>query len=195
MNMGIIEKTKDYIINRDRFGIERKFLIVDSVPPGYFVWGIGEHAPEGFIPLCVCKKDFEVDVDSLMALPVENEEDRRKILDAALWGGDTLSGAVVTLDHLKDGGSMGWGESMDERAIEILESAIPALSKINWRKPPQKRKRNYKVELRYSGSYVFEIQAKTKEEAVEAAYREFEVTDDRELVANIDDIQIAEVSK
>ena len=47
------------------------FEIVDCVPKGYKIWGIGKNAPEGYIPLyrTVPGADNRVDRDNLKAVP------------------------------------------------------------------------------------------------------------------------------
>ena len=52
------------------------FEVVPDFPYGYIVWNIGRSnfPHEGFIPLCVADKNCHVDLSSLKALEVGNEE-------------------------------------------------------------------------------------------------------------------------
>lgn len=48
----------------------------------------------------------------------------------------------------------------------------------------------YKVNVHYEGGWLFEIEADSEDEARQIAEEQFADIDDRELVANIADIQI-----
>lgn len=51
----------------------------------------------------------------------------------------------------------------------------------------------YRVMICYSGAVYFDVEANNEEEAKRIAQRDFDETDDRELVANLNDICIDEV--
>ena len=51
----------------------------------------------------------------------------------------------------------------------------------------------YRVVICYSGAVYFDVEASNEEEAKRIAQEEFDETDDRELVANLNDIEIDEV--
>lgn len=51
----------------------------------------------------------------------------------------------------------------------------------------------YKVMICYSGAVYFDVEASNEEEAKKIAQEEFGEVDDRELVANLNDIVIDEV--
>lgn len=67
-------------------GDERVFKIVDEVPSGYIVWNIGRHNFPflEFVPLAkVFKGTYHVDVTTLKAIRVKNEETALAILKEA----------------------------------------------------------------------------------------------------------------
>lgn len=51
----------------------------------------------------------------------------------------------------------------------------------------------YRVMICYSGAVYFDVEANNEEEAKKIAQEEFDEVDDRELVANLNDIGIDEV--
>ena len=48
----------------------------------------------------------------------------------------------------------------------------------------------YDVEVRYTGCYKLEIEAESEDEATDKAYAEFAGSDDKEIVSNIDDLEV-----
>jgi len=54
-------------------GIIHTYEIVDRVPRGYFIWNIGNHAPDGFVPLCEwLEPGMTVNPDTLKAIAHEH---------------------------------------------------------------------------------------------------------------------------
>lgn len=131
MEAKIIEKTDEYIVHRSRFGDEHKFWIVDTVPVGYRIWNIGEHAPEGYIPLCLCDHDYHVDVTSLKAVRVENELDRMRILEAAGWGAESLVSAEKNYRRLL---RKKHRTHLEEHSLNKIGASLRALRNISWEK-------------------------------------------------------------
>lgn len=54
-------------------------------------------------------------------------------------------------------------------------------------------KKTYRVVICYSGAIYLDVEASNEEEAKRIAQEDFDETDDRELVANLNDIGIDEV--
>lgn len=74
-----IEKT-------DEWGNTSVYEVVDRVPNGYEVWNIGRHAPEGYVPFCICYPDtYEVQLDKLKAVRMTAEE-AEILRKASSWG-------------------------------------------------------------------------------------------------------------
>ena len=63
----------------------RVFEIVKEIPEKYVVWNIGRHNFdfEGYIPLCLSDKNFNVDVSTLKAFKMESEEKALYVLKKA----------------------------------------------------------------------------------------------------------------
>ena len=54
-------------------------------------------------------------------------------------------------------------------------------------------KKMYRVIICYSGAVYFDVEANDEEEAKKIAQEDFDETDDRELVANLNDISVDEI--
>lgn len=54
-------------------------------------------------------------------------------------------------------------------------------------------KKMYRVVICYSGAIYFDVEASNEEEAKKIAQDDFDETNDRELVANLNDISIDEI--
>lgn len=52
--------------------------------------------------------------------------------------------------------------------------------------------KNFRVIVHYAGACDFEIKANSEEQAEEKAYTLFEETDDRDLVANLDEVNVCD---
>lgn len=68
------------------------FEIVDYVPSGYEVWGIGKNMPDGYLPLCRLKPEQpfkgarQIEPDTLKAIKLENAQ---TVLSAIYFGPKT----------------------------------------------------------------------------------------------------------
>ena len=133
MEARIIEQTDQYIVHQDRYGNIKKYMIVDFVPSGYQIWNIGEHAPEGFVPLCKSDEHYHVDMNSLKAIRVEDLDDRKKIMDAAGWGGSTIIEAEKTIRENSKAVAE-WGPKTQKYGTQKVKLALPALRKLRWMK-------------------------------------------------------------
>ena len=113
------------------------FRVIDTIPsPEYFVWNIGtKYAPEGYIPFFRLDPNdtsgtAKIDPDNILALPVENETDRKAIMDAASVGICDIKKAVSTVNR-PDADKLVPG-SMDELAYTRAVTALPAFKKLPW---------------------------------------------------------------
>ena len=82
------------------FGVEYTFKIVDEIPDGYVVWNIGRHnfPFEKMIPLCLVDKNYNVDVEKLLAFECVNEDVAFLIMKVA--GRQTINKKKI-LDFMK----------------------------------------------------------------------------------------------
>ncbi len=77
----------NYIEDKNPWGRVDRFEVVDEWPIGYVVWNIGrEYFPyKGYLPLCRVDADYMVDLATLKALNVCDEDVCLKVLkDAGL---------------------------------------------------------------------------------------------------------------
>lgn len=72
------------------FGETRTFEIVEQLPNDnhYIIWNIGRrNFPfKKFIPLCICDKNYYVDLESLKAFKCPSEEKALEIIEKAKRG-------------------------------------------------------------------------------------------------------------
>lgn len=63
-------------VDDNGWGTIHTFEIVTEFPHGYIIWNIGRRnfPYEGYIPLCVADENCHVDLDTLKALKVANED-------------------------------------------------------------------------------------------------------------------------
>lgn len=63
-------------VDDNGWGTIHTFEIVTEFPHGYIIWNIGRRnfPHEGYIPLCVADENCYVDLDTLKALKVANED-------------------------------------------------------------------------------------------------------------------------
>ena len=108
------------IIKDNGYGRTDHYEIVDAVPAGFFVWPIGKHAPEGYVPLCESLPDDEwsVNLDTLKAIKNDHAE---TILKAAICGGKTLK----QCEKIAAGGGDSYGS---QRCI----AALPYMRGMTW---------------------------------------------------------------
>lgn len=75
----------NYIEDKTYWGRVDRFEVVDEWPEGYVVWNIGRSnfPHEGYLPLCRVNADHIVDLDTLKALNVGDEDVCLKVLKDA----------------------------------------------------------------------------------------------------------------
>lgn len=63
-------------VDDNGWGTIHTFEIATEFPHGYIIWNIGRRnfPHEGYIPLCVADENCHVDLDTLKALKVANED-------------------------------------------------------------------------------------------------------------------------
>jgi hypothetical protein len=63
-------------VDNNGYGTIHTFEIVSEFPHGYIIWNIGRRnfPHEGYIPLCVADENCHVDLGTLKALKVSNED-------------------------------------------------------------------------------------------------------------------------
>ncbi|MCD7891633.1 MAG: hypothetical protein LUG26_07810 [Ruminococcus sp.] len=107
------------------------FQIVDSVPPGYQIWNIGEHMPEGYLPLCRLKTQqpfpgcCEVETHSLKAIKIEGAE---KILEAIGGGQNTIKKMETYIKRYRNAKPGTWSYTQVQR----IKAALPIMKQIKW---------------------------------------------------------------
>ena len=110
------------------------YEIIDHVPLGYCVWAIGEHMPDGYLPLCrlMAQQPFPgarwIELDTLKAIQCEGAQ---IIINAACYGPGTLAELEAYLKwhrNIKPG--------MHKHAeVQEVKAALPYMKKIKWGKP------------------------------------------------------------
>lgn len=102
------------------------FKIVNEIPGGtYCIWNIGRHIPNGYLPLCrpdpyAPNYPYSVDVDTLLAIPVENS---RIIMNAVGYiGDDTYEGMQKFVNDKHP--------SKDAWLVERIQKALPIMATI-----------------------------------------------------------------
>lgn len=72
----------NYIEDKNYWGRVDRFEVVDEWPVGYVVWNIGRanFQHEGYLPLCRVNADYMVDLATLKALNVGDEDLCQKVL-------------------------------------------------------------------------------------------------------------------
>lgn len=83
--MNTISLDMEKFVDDNGWGTIHTFEIVPDFPYGYIVWNIGrQNFPhEGYIPLCVADENCYVDLSTLKALKVANEEFALTVLKEA----------------------------------------------------------------------------------------------------------------
>lgn len=103
------------------------YEIVDEIPAGYLIWNIGEHAPEGYLPLCkpLFPQPFSgahrIDGDTLKAIKTEDAQ----VILKAVHIEDTLPAMETYVRR--------YGRSVRQgtrERVKCCREAIPALRKV-----------------------------------------------------------------
>lgn len=104
------------------------FEIVESIPAGYVVWNIGKNMTDGWLPLCkVIPGTYNVEVDTLCALRISNEEELNLLREAAHYGSDNLSNCQKIVDKLSGKELKGY---MTKKKYELAVKVLPIFQKI-----------------------------------------------------------------
>ncbi len=104
------------------------FELVDSVPPGYFIWNIGKKMVDGYLPLCRLKGDqpFEggrsIEVRSLKAVRCEGAQ---VILRAVGYGPETPKQMERFIQEHE-------GQKKHRTAVERMKAALPYMRQLRW---------------------------------------------------------------
>lgn len=103
----------------------RTYEIVDSIPHGFFVWNIGSHAPDGFVPLCenAGTGKYGINPDTLKAVRSDHAD---LILGCASSGARTPSEARDFLDRANS------GEIADGWALDNVVRGYEHLCNLPW---------------------------------------------------------------
>lgn len=111
--------------------IGRVFELVDFIPLGYEIWNIGEHMPDGYLPLCRLKavQPFpggrEIEPNTLKAIKLDGAQ---TVLQAAALGLGTIEKAEK---YLKKHRNAKPGDS-EEWIVQCVKAALPIMRQINW---------------------------------------------------------------
>ena len=103
------------------------FEIVEKIPNGFFVWGIGKNmGTHEYIPVCEelrpeDKNNFEINLATLKAVKVTQEE-WKKLNKAAAWGVRNLLQAEKALKSKRRGYTAGRKREAAKMTIEIFRN-------------------------------------------------------------------------
>lgn len=103
------------------------YEIVDEIPVGYLIWNIGEHAPEGYLPLCKplfpqpFPGSYRIDGDTLKAIKADDAQVILTVVHIA----DTLP-AMETYVKRHDHSA----RPVTMERVKRCREAIPALRKV-----------------------------------------------------------------
>ena len=96
------------------------FEIVDRIPKGYIVWNIGDNMTDGYIPLCELTTGYNINVNTLKAIALDDAE-VRILRDAAHYGIWNLKKAKAAA-RLNAVTHYGWRKkTLGEAAVKIFE--------------------------------------------------------------------------
>lgn len=108
------------------------FEIVDFVPLGYEIWNIGNHMPDGYLPLCRLSSyqpfsdSRNIETDTLKAIKIEGAQ---IILDAVMHGaGFTLKEMELFVNRHKNVKPGTCAYDTTERC----KKALPIMRQIKW---------------------------------------------------------------
>lgn len=102
------------------------YEIVSELPQGYIIWNIGEHAPEGYLPLC-CLKAIqpypgcrEIETDTLKAIKTPGAQE---ILRTSVRGYDNAAKMRKCIER-----------STDADDVERCKKALPFMEELESRR-------------------------------------------------------------
>lgn len=100
------------------------YEIVTHVPAGYEIWNIGDHAPEGYLPLCQVKPGtYEIIPETLKAIKCDNARD---IIQCSVRGQGTIKAMeryIKRFAHAEPG-------SIAYRQIQRINKVLPTMHEI-----------------------------------------------------------------
>lgn len=111
--------------------IGRVFELVDFIPLGYEIWNIGEHMPDGYLPLCRIKAiqrfpgGREIEPDTLKAMKLDGAQ---TVLQAVALGLGTIEKAEKYLKRHRNAKP----GNPDEWIVQRVKAALPIMRQINW---------------------------------------------------------------
>ena len=104
------------------------FEIVDSIPAGYVVWNIGKNMTDGWLPLCkVIPGTYSVEINTLCAIKVDNEEDLKVLREAAHYGSDNLTNCQKIVKKLAGKELKGY---LTKKKYELAVKALPIFQEL-----------------------------------------------------------------
>lgn len=111
------------------------FEIVDHVPSGFMIWNIHVDDMNGYLPLCEMmdptnKKDFSINLDTLKAIKVDDNE---ALVKASMYGACTLKKAKREMARIEKRIVNGKANKRNLYAYELIKKAMPQLEKIEWK--------------------------------------------------------------
>lgn len=119
-----------YLIVSERGHPTHRFEILEgnAIPLGYEVWSIGNHMPDGWLPLCrLCQvQPFEgatnIEVDTLKAIRCEGAQ---MILSASVSDIDTLEKAERFIKKYD-------GNPKKQYELKKAKAALPYMRQLKW---------------------------------------------------------------
>lgn len=75
------------ITNKDLWGHNDKYEVVDKIPANYIVWNIGDNMINNYLPLCEVEDDgMHIKRDTLKAIKFDDVEELKIMRDGAAYG-------------------------------------------------------------------------------------------------------------
>jgi len=117
-----------YLVTIENGFLNNRFQIVDEIPLGYDIWNIGEHMPEGWLPLCrLCEYQpfigaMNIEPDTLKAIKCEGAQE---IMKASIVGLDTLEKVEEFIEKYE-------GHTYKEYELKRAKAALPYMQKLKW---------------------------------------------------------------
>lgn len=110
----------------ESFGRRDTFEIVEEFPLGYTIWNIGQHMPDGYLPLCrVIAGTYQIEPDTLKAIKIDGAQ---KIL-AAIGGGQST---IETMERYIRRHQNAKPDAWEYRQVCRMREALPVMREIRW---------------------------------------------------------------